>query len=486
MTYISDAITPHDILCHERTLLVAGVGSGKNTFFENGFRDKRVLIATSMAAKRNETQTRLTQRDVQNVSCITFSQLATMWRDWCNGKRETGIGGRVFNYDLIVIDEAHALIVDASFANDRVTVLDFLQYGVRNQCVVLCTATPEPLLSSHCLAGFEYHVIDLLDTCRNILPEKVIITTQADFFRDMEATDKQFSYLANARRTTTELSSYLYEKYGKENIRTYNADDRFNENDPTDYLISTSCSREGLNVNNQLLMVAAVETHDPLLAYQFAGRFRNGISTLYVLYDVKQKKVNLDNDNRNGLAMNLAALPADCVQLDNDSLLDVSGGFAYRGSFTDEVHYNRVKVFSILRSNKIKDDFKADPVALFGAYFKNIEYRAEECLASSAEGKKMLREVDSQHRQRFEDYISEIYDKGKNKDNVWVTDDETLSGILAKSKVMNIKNDKDVYFKNALTLMKYFGYNVYRGSRNTERDSYHIIYVEKATAYKNG
>lgn len=488
--YVGDVLTPQDILDHERTLLVAGVGSGKNTFFEERFPDKRILIATSMAAKVNETQVRIARKGINNVACITISKLAAMWQNWCNGEREmtphlegNRIVSRVFNYDIIVIDEAHALVVDASFANDRVMVLDFLQYGVRNQNVVLCTATPEPLLSSHCLAGFDYRVIDLLDTCRNLRPQKVIITSQDDFLKEMETEDgniRDFSYLANARRTTTELSSYLYDKYGKEGIRTYNADDRFNEEDPTDYLISTSCSREGLNVHNQEPSIVAVETHDPLLAYQFAGRFRNGVAALYILYDVNSKKQIPDNSNLNSLAMNLAALPTDSVQLGNDSLLEVTGGYAYRSPYSDDVLYNKYRKFSILRSNQIKDSFKEDPVGLFSKYFENIEYREEICLKTSSEGRKLLKANSMKNYAKFEKYLDELYFKNRSEDGVWYASAEEMDKVLEESKRMNIKRvGKDVEYTDPYYLVKDFGYERERGSTNNQRRKYHSLKLIK-------
>ena len=480
--YIGDVLTPQEILDHPCSLLIAGVGSGKNTFFEEQFPDKQVLIVTSMRAKKDETDASLEQRGITNVTCWTYATMAKQWIDWCAGDREHAVHlrgrdiiRRVFDYDLIVIDEAHALIVDATFADDRITLLDFLQWGVMNQSVVLSTATPEPLLSSHCLTGVDYHVIDLLDTCRNLLPKRVIITSQEDFFdrmADGQGGIQDFSYLANGRETLDDLASYLYEKYGRKSIQTYNSDQRFSGDGVVEYLFSTSCSREGLNVYNESPMTVAVETHDPLLAYQYAGRFRNGVSDLYILYDVTQNKNNLDTDE-NDLAMILASLHTDCVPLDNESLLALTSGFAYKSWYTDELLYNSVKKEAILRLRKINKAFKRNPRALFETYFENVVYHHNICLSASSSGKKVLKEIDRKNYIDFEKYVDGLYDENKGSDGVWCVSEEQMKELLEESKELNIRHKRThTEFKDAPALLRQFGYTVKRCATNPTNKKY--------------
>lgn len=488
--YLSEVLSPKDIFAHEKILLVAGVGAGKNTFFEQKFSKYKVLLVTSMRAKVDETNNRLGAN--KNIDCMTYFQFAEMWREWCAGERSL-THNRIFDYDLIVLDEAHALMIDATFAADRVVILDYLHYREfvqrknANQTIILCTATPQPLYE-YCGVN-DYFMIDVRETCINILPKKVVITTLEQFLSEIEEDDKKnvkpFSYLANKRETLDDLASTLDNRYGLKNIRTFCADEKVDLDKVDDTLFSTQVAREGINVNNKQPAIVAVETHDMLIAYQYAGRFRHGVDVLYILWNVPNYKQRIKS-SQNNLAMFLAACPEESATLDDETLLETTGGFAYRSYFKDEVMYNTVKKNSIMRQKKIFDDFKEDPKGAVFDYFglngNCVRYDFELCQLSTKDGRKALKETNRSNYAKFEKIIDSMYDEKKDTTtNEWLVDGDTLDGILKLSHEFSIKSErgKTSHTKPARVL-KQFGYHVDYVTTNPKYvERYHSRLVRK-------
>ena len=259
---LSDTISYiDDIQPHTLSLLYAGVGSGKNFFVNSlikGRTDKRhngteeklkpmtVLVITSRRSKVNEL---LTEKE------LPVDGKVGVWDDYhriyneefekveSTGKYirltdETGMPRVVFQrsvvctnafverymqyrykprdatthlwdlFDLIVIDEAHALVTDASYQSAPFYVIELIneylhrhkateddpEHNKAPQCknLLLMTGSKEPMKKLPLLT--EPHVIDLMEECINVRPQSI------EFITKKEAWEKQNEMLLQGQK----------------------------------------------------------------------------------------------------------------------------------------------------------------------------------------------------------------------------------------------------------------------------------------------
>ena len=84
-------------------------------------------------------------------------------------------------FDVIILDEAHSLATDATYVDAPFYTMDFIRavYKFSDLPVVLMTATPSPIDGLFCLSNSEnFHLLDVREECRCIMPEKIWHSTQ--------------------------------------------------------------------------------------------------------------------------------------------------------------------------------------------------------------------------------------------------------------------------------------------------------------------
>ena len=475
--FLSDVLTPEDIMQHQRTLLIAGVGAGKNTFFENlgETTGNKVLILTSRKAKVDESQ------DKEFCKYETYAKLSNDWRYYC----ETNVMMDIEDYDILVFDEVHALVVDSTYALTMVDVFDFLTHYMNDYCnrghkIVFTTATPQPILSF--CSDHSFFALDVTTKCRNLLPQRIIITTKNDFLKEIFAHDNpSFSYFANTKKGLVDLYPYTKKKMQKE-VPFYHAGKRCTKEElkeMTDAVFATTVMREGVNINNTNPAIAACESHDPLEIYQFAGRFRGTVDTLYVLYDVYQLQTNI-TDMQQKLVESVLKYGNDMSVFNSVELNRLTGGLLYVSPYTKTSVLNETKIMAIRRGKDTASRFKEDPVSLLQEYFGDgvtIEFRKTVCHLSDRKYSDDVAKVASQNRTNFKRHIEKVISKKSDSKHTTDKNDIIIHKDVAQQLVDECINEYCIYnsntglpYKRPGNLFKAFGYSLERLDNNSNRE----------------
>ena len=475
--FLSDVLTPEDIMQHQRTLLIAGVGAGKNTFFEN-LGDNKVLIVTSRKAKVAET---LGSRGTADY--MTMARFALEWREHC----ETVMFGDFWihhSYDVIVFDEIHAAITDATFAESMCDVFDYMRYGDNKPHIVFTTATPQPV-RKYCDAH-EFHTIDVRTTCRNITPNKIVLCNASTF---LETEDRAFCYYANRIENLVDLAGYLYSERKETHLPIYIGDKKICYKELTknpDNILTTSVLREGVNIFNNDPTVAVCESHDPLEAYQFAGRFRNGVDTLYILLSASQNNVRVKH-NEVALAHTLIDNCCDVSLLEEEEWKAMTGNFVYTSPSTGELEFNYVLEEAIRREKEVKRQFAKSAKsaeALLREYFgeeveierldsrKKLEPRPFEGFKQNEEDMKLYIQNSLSRNNRHKT-------KDKTNDWPWVVSAKVVENMATKAKELCVYDSKGLSFNKGYKVLNKFGYECKRLSKDPRNKNYSYYKVRK-------
>lgn len=229
-------------------------------------------------------------------------------------------------FDLIIIDEIHSLVSEASYQNSPFYILDLIreftfrrQYAAEHpvECeeplckqIIVMTGTPEPL--DEIDLGQGWTVIDKRDSCRNVQPENVHFITAQNAYRQiskqLESNDK-IIYFTNRTKTADEFAqdsgidkNYITVSFSNEEKRNAMAagdKEAFNQmegieqylqkncklpND-THLFVTTSRYKEGVNIENTDINCMYIESHLPCDVVQMAARVRSGVKDLYIIVD---------------------------------------------------------------------------------------------------------------------------------------------------------------------------------------------------------
>lgn len=373
--YLSDAIVyDEEIAPHRFIALYAGVGSGKNTFInkiingdpEKNIPKKTVLLITSRKSKVNEllsddditavgkvgrwgnlhkelseaddrSQYRAHLRRIRDFygdhyvyqqSVVCTNAFIEKYFQYCyNPEDATTHLWELF--DLIVIDEVHSLLLDATYQSapyyvqrlveetlDRHADADENQYNRRPLCerIILMTGTPAAL--RHLMFGKHTPtVIDKRETCKNVRPHNI------HFLNSQTAKQQIAQQVANGERavyfsnhivfpdsfdkdkhipTDRIAVSFSDQERRKELKRT--ASNAFAHMDaveeslaeygsiPAEFslLLTTGKNKEGINISDPDVQHVYVETHNISDIQQMAGRVRHGAQNLYIITDAMQ------------------------------------------------------------------------------------------------------------------------------------------------------------------------------------------------------
>ena len=332
MAYVSDVIKyEQDIEPYRVIQIYAGVGAGKNAWVaklvESG---KRVLLVTSRKATADAQANKLEgcrwinldeiqKPEENNAVVVTNAGIEKYIKHKYNKDDEKTHLWKYF--DIVVIDEAHSLAVDATFSDAPFYIMTFVtQVLNKSTCkIILMSGTPEPLermLKESFKKSTEYNCLDLYNKCEHAYPKEVILTGNRGLIRqkmyDAMENGSRMVYFANTvdgiLKVLNEVKSYgLSEesigvsfsnpqkksKFSKEMLQKMEIIDkslRENERIPDDIrlFITTSKNKEGINILNTDIGYVVSEAIDKSSLVQMAGRIRHGLYRLIVLYDVEQ------------------------------------------------------------------------------------------------------------------------------------------------------------------------------------------------------
>lgn len=368
--YVSEVIRYDvDIAPYRFVKIFAGVGSGKNTFVDNlvkgniilnsdGSKVKplSVLLVTSRRTKANEQRE---SKDVKYDAKVglfddessryyysddqiyeyEMSAKATL-PDFSDGIISSEICIRSccctnaqmertakeytvyyspsmpwYRFDLIVIDEVHELIADATYQDAPFYVRRLIEMTLASDTpckVIAMTGSPEILQGYKLLE--DAHELDYMQQCVNLVPKEVYHVYRGwarnkllELLRD----GKKSIYFSN---TIAQIMSFLknddlqafsngiaasFTDTVKRATFKRNFPVIFGNTEDTEkeiassqsvpdnilLLFSTAKNEEGINIKNEDIKSMFVEAHAQVDVVQMAGRLRKGLDTLYVIYD---------------------------------------------------------------------------------------------------------------------------------------------------------------------------------------------------------
>lgn len=483
--FLSDVIDyDRDIEPYRFIKIYSGVGSGKNTFVDNlitgkTFRHadgtpvgkKYVLLITSRRAKVNEQL--LSDDVVYDPQIGMFDSTFTNWYADLDPRYDdyfesptmnlpdlNGMGqSRVFKrtcintnakieydlrdqytpldadshpwerFDMIIIDEVHALVADASYQSAPFYVRRLIEETLSrsSKCkVIVMTGSPQILENQPLFANA--HCLDLMDTCKNVRPQSI------RFVSKKQAEEKQLSMLrsgtpfvaffnhiqdmfsligkADAPLKSSIAVSFSDEKKRKaleeDNEALYrrmiHAEEHLAKHQhlPKDIkaFLTTAKNKEGINIKNKDYHVMFVEAHNEMDVIQMVGRLRNPIKTLYIVvnsvphHDLESRYERKLTKSDNFIPTINAYYQSLCQSLDID-LHDPEDIFrkpAYKiddlGDFIDYIHGK----FHYIRYDYFKDEFVFYPEREEGKDYYAQQHSIYANAAESAAGLQALAE----------------------------------------------------------------------------------------------
>lgn len=261
MRYLSEVIDTNErekeFAPFDLVEMIAGVGAGKNHWVcelakqQNNsvlFVTSRRITADMQSKKMNASRTidwdkfkrhALGGKPMKGgkllVSC-TNARLASFIRNDYDAQDRSTFLWEYFNY--IIIDEAHSLVTDSSFADSSFYVWKFIEWVAkeeakkpdrRKRCkIILMSGTPEPLkeplkeLQKQLCAEsgsdtFRFNTVNYFDRCEHVEPAEVILDCAEDIaiheIMGFRAEGHRIIYFASSIRNIAALVKQLNE-YG--------------------------------------------------------------------------------------------------------------------------------------------------------------------------------------------------------------------------------------------------------------------------------
>ena len=178
---LKDILDIDDFLAcgYKKICICAGVGAGKSTWVDKVLASKgNVLCITSRKAPveqgtkpANTLKKYYTIHANSNQALITNAKLTSIIKAFMINT-ETNLDEFLDAFDFIVVDEAHSIATDATFAESSMGVFSFIKYAInKGKVVILMTGTKEPI--NNYLLKDGWLVLNYLDKCKYVHPAEV-------------------------------------------------------------------------------------------------------------------------------------------------------------------------------------------------------------------------------------------------------------------------------------------------------------------------
>ena len=257
------------------------------------------------------------EKNTQNITVVTNSGIEKFLKEKYDPENANT---HIWNYyDLIILDEAHSIVSDATFADSTFHVICFFSYIIHytDKKVIFMSGTPQSiqnLFSEKTTESSEYIFLDFYDQCIHVDPETVVLyyTSGIEHIMKQYMEDGYKSiYFANSiTRIETLVSSLISIGVSKDVIGiSYSSEDekefpseisackkiiesslKVDERLPDNIkiFISTTRNKEGVNIHNDDIKLMFSEAKDRTSLIQMAGRVRKGLEYFVILYDAPQ------------------------------------------------------------------------------------------------------------------------------------------------------------------------------------------------------
>ena len=252
------------------------------------------------------------------LPCTNAAIEAYMRKSYVQNDSTTHLWNR---FDMIVFDEAHAIRSDTSYQTAPYFTLRLLQEtykaqqkGLTNCKIVMMTGTPSVLADFQ--TPQKYHLIDRMETCCNVTPNKIVFIDRKQsrslaekmlsegkrcvFF--FNRTRELLAFLKKIKKKDPALASAvavsfsdetkrmsLQKSYKEDFVRMESTEQYIALNqklpDNIRLFLTTERNKEGINIKNADVRTMFVESHVECSVVQMAGRLREGIDTLYIVTD---------------------------------------------------------------------------------------------------------------------------------------------------------------------------------------------------------
>ena len=554
--YLSDCIRyTTDIAPYPFIQIYSGVGSGKNTFVDalaKGYEEsqpdgrmetlepKRVLCITSRRAKVDELKnaedvaygTQVLEYESLDYVEDLDSYFASKRELSCNGiwgtipiyqrsiactnaaierylekhyradKAEDFLWNR---FDIIVVDEAHAVVADASYQTAPYYVHSLINQtlkmnaaGKTNCKVIVMTGSPQ-ILEAFRLPK-NGHAIDLMDRCVRVEPKHVLLADKAEVTEDMKqrlAAGEKVIYFANRVSTVLNLYRNALQEYRNEAAVSFSSDDELDKQEketreilekrdeiqayiaenqklPDDIrlFLTTSKNKEGINIKNADIKTMYIETHSQIDAIQMAGRVRAGLDQLYIVTDAVQNSAPESpfEYELSGRADLKASLNALLAQKKEDA------GIAEGAPWSVQEH-EEIRSYIAYIQKKFPHfcyDYFADTFCLYSDRHSSRRYYAEQNAAfvrAKEEGSLL-----SLVGKWFPQADIAFANKKQQRIDAYFHAQDVLNVPLEKSAVQEIKAYLETVigqpFRSFHHFMKPYGYAIRKASGNTTSPNY--------------
>lgn len=422
LPYLSEIIDlERDILPHRVVLLHAGVGAGKNTWTkilaQKGY---RILLITSRRVTA-DVQTKNLDAD-QKIDIDRLVDLDDTWGDIapdaqkrvvCTNSHIENFAKSKYNpddprthiwnkFDFIILDEAHSLTTDASFADSVFYVFKFLKHAYTqnpNCHIIFMTGTPQPI--EWMFRKKVVHRLILFSKCKHIDSENAYLIPSDFAIRNLKNNwnrDQRVIYFTNSTTRILECVKLLTDMgIPEDDIGiSYNPSEkdasfsaelierrgviekslREQECVPQNVkiLLTTVKNREGINILDDDIKIMYAESHHAAELTQMAGRVRNGLDKLYILYDAAEHATNTNRYNER--------LEYRCVESANQTYSDYIHYFSdiYKPFPKEEIIKTIEAKFQMIRYNPFSEKFE---------YFKG----RQQCFRQQREDSQELRDI---------------------------------------------------------------------------------------------
>ena len=222
-------------------------------------------------------------------------------------------------FDMIIIDEVHAVLSDASYQSSPFYVRRLIEETLKRstKCkVIVMTGTPE-VLKQYPLFD-KAHLLDRMEECINVRPQSI------EFITKKEAWEKQNEMLLQGQKFIAffnhigdvlelgkkypESAAVSFSEDKKRKQLKANAEEVYNKMVETEKyiaenkhlpegltaLLSTSKNKEGINIENEDIPVMFIEAHSRDEVVQMAGRVRVPVGKLYLIFN-SPPQPNMEN-----------------------------------------------------------------------------------------------------------------------------------------------------------------------------------------------
>lgn len=401
--HVSEVIDyDRDIRGHHLIRISAGVGAGKNYWTEElAKQGYRVLLITSRAITAEAQAQKLHADrwiDIDRLIDSDDSWGSPAWNAQAkvvctNAHIEKFIKKRydpdnpkthIWNkFDFIILDEAHSLACDATFAESPFYVERFLKYAYKHNpdChIILMSGTQDPIdwLFSGAANQQRVHVIDLFQTCAHLEPDIVrYFPTENSINMLLRYWEKgqRTIYFANSIRRIAEIVASLkmlgipesdigvsYSDEERDNLFSdflvkrnaeINESLALEEHVPTEVKIflSTTKNKEGINIMDEDIKTIFAESHQRSELIQMAGRVRKGLEELCVVFNAPE--------HESSTTPFIAALSKNCLEGVRKTFSDYQDRCKNRNRpFNAQAKIAHIeKIFPCIRYDPLTEDF---------------------------------------------------------------------------------------------------------------------------------